>query len=602
MKISISQKHKSIPENLEFELPDFCILTGKNGSGKSHLLEAIANNAISSVTSEGIAIRDVLLVGYNGLNPQVDDRCDAAQLVQNAQNWWQQLQTIIQHYKLNFVGKHQFQDIDREYVVPHHGPNPTRSAIIRRVLEKTGKDLHQITEEDLYNNINFADSGSGSLFFSQCAMIFKAYHVRWTKNKFNKFLMAEGEAKNLTFLSEEEFVHKYGPAPWDLINEILKKANLPYEFLNPNIGDVDLAYILKLVDRSTDNDISVNDLSSGEKVLMSLALAIYNTHEGGSRPQLLLLDEPDAPLHPEYSKLLIETLMDTLVNLAKVKVIMTTHSPATVAMAPDNSVYEIQRDTKKPVMVSNSKAVSTLTEGIGFLRVSYEKRRQIFVESKYDVLYFEKIFYTLNRKHQFGYQPIFLEPHSGSSNCTDVINIVSKLSEAGSDLIYGIIDFDGKNQATNKILVLGQNKRYAIENYLLEPLYVVLALIRYGKCTYTDFGVTNYHTYPEAVSLTISECQTLVDNFILKLGLPLHELTSVTLENGYEINYPRSFLMHQGHSYETLVQDKFMELNAISKGKGDSGLKLGLAEVIAEFPQFLPREISELFLSLDQKL
>lgn len=600
MKISISQKHKSIPANLEFELPDFCILTGKNGSGKSHLLEAIANRTISSITSEGGTIQDILLVGYNGLNPQVDDRCETIQLVQNSQNWWNQLKNIITHYKQHFLGKHLFQDIDTDYVIPHHGHNPARSAIIRRVLEKTGKDLHQLNEEDIYNNINFAEINDGALFFSQCAMIFKAYHVRWTKNKFNKFLMAEGDAKNLTVLSDEDFIHKHGPAPWDLINEILKKAKLPYEFTNPNVGDVDLAYILKLVDKSTNTDISVNDLSSGEKVLMSLALAIYNTHEGGTRPQLLLLDEPDAPLHPEYSKLLIETLVDTLVSLAKVKVIMTTHSPATVAMAPDNSVYEVPRDTKIPLMVSNSKAVSTLTQGIGFLRVAYEKRRQIFVESKYDVLYFEKIFDTLNRKYGFGYQPIFLEPHSGSTNCTDVINIVNKLSEAGSDLIYGIVDFDGKNLTTNRILVLGQDKRYAIENYILDPLYVVLALIRYGKFTFTDFGVTNYHTYPEAALLTPQECQTLVNNFILKLGFPLQDLTSVTLENGYEIHYPISLLMHQGHAYETLIQNKFIELRSISKGQGDSGLKLGLAEVIAEFPQFLPNEISKLFLSLDE--
>ena len=234
-----------------------------------------------------------------------------------------------------------------------------------------------------------------------------------------------------------------------------------------------------------------------------------------------------------------------------------------------------------------------------FLRVSYEKRRQVFVESKYDVEYFEKLFDALNRRRKFNYQPIFMEPHSGTSNCTDVIDIVDKLRIAGNDLVWGIIDFDASNVSRDTILVLGEGKRYAIENYLLDPLYVVLALIRYGKATYQDFGVTTQISYPDAAYLTESECQILIDNFLTILGMNMDNLMPVTLENGYQLNYPQEFLLHQGHNYETLIQSKFTKLQAISRGQGDSALKLGLAEVIAEFPQFLPVEIGNLFESLD---
>lgn len=600
MRVSVTQKYKSIPLGLEFDLPDFCILTGKNGSGKSHLLEAMSNQQFSQIMVHGRTLTNILHVGYNGLNPQVDERCESAQLIQNANYWWSQIQSIIQHYKTNFLGKQTFLDIVGEYVVPHFGYEPIRNSVLRNVLRKSGKNFEEITEADLYNNMSFAENNNGTLFFSQCAMIFKAYHIRWTKNKFNKFLLSEGNLDGLTFLSDEEFLKKNGPPPWELINEILARASLPYEFSNPNLGDAELAYTLKLVDKSTGTDISVNDLSSGEKVLMSLALAIYNTQEGGTRPELLLLDEPDAPLHPQYSKLLIETVIETIVERAGVKVVMTTHSPATVAMAPDNSVYEISRDTKIPMMISNSRAVSILTQGIGFLRVSYEKRRQIFVESKYDVIYFEKLFDALRRKHMYSYQPIFMEPHSGTSNCTDVITIVDKLRLAGNDLAWGIVDFDGANKTKGAILVLGENKRYAIENYLLDPIYVVLSLIRYGKATYQEFGVSTWITYPDAAYLTQAECQSLIDNFILKIGFKLDDLITVSLENGFQLDYPQAFLMHQGHSYETLIQELIPGLRAISKGQGDSGLKLGLAEVIAEFPQFLPLEIGELFASMDE--
>ncbi|HDC4534766.1 ATP-binding protein [Enterobacter asburiae] len=599
MRVKIVKQYKSIPLGLEFDLPDFCILTGRNGSGKSHLLEAIADRQMSEVISDGKILTNILHVGYNALNPQINDRCESQQLIQAASSWWNQINQIIQHYKVNYLGKRVFNDIFKEYIIPHHGKNSQRDSVLQMVLKKTKKNLEDVVESDIFENMSFSEGNDGSLFFTQCAMIFKAYHMRWERNKFNKFLNTEEKTDKYPVIDDESFIKKFGPAPWALINEILERAKLPYEFPSPGHSNPELAYTLKLVDRTTGNDISVNDLSSGEKVLMSLALAIYNVGEGGVRPELLLLDEPDAPLHPQYSHLMIETLIETIVERAGVKVVMTTHSPTTVAIAPDNSVYEIGRDAKVPAMISPGKAVTVLTQGIDFLRVSYEKRRQVFVESKYDVAYFEKLFDTLNRRRKFNYQPIFMEPHSGTSNCTDVINIVDKLRISGNDLVWGIIDFDEGNVSRDTILVLGDGRRYAIENYLLDPLYVVLALIRYGKATYLDFGVSTQISYPEAAYLTESECQILIDNFLTALDIKLNDLVSVTLENGYQVNYPQAFLLHQGHNYETLVKSKFTELGAISRGQGDSALKLGLAEVIAEFPQFLPVEIGNLFESMD---
>ncbi|MRT31160.1 hypothetical protein [Herbaspirillum sp. CAH-3] len=116
-----------------------------------------------------------------------------------------------------------------------------------------------------------------------------------------------------------------------------------------------------------------------------------------------------------------------------------------------------------------------------------------------------------------------------------------------------------------------------------------------NKKTFADFGVPSKHTYPEIASLTVQECQTLIENFLMNIGLQFTDPTPTQLENGMTVNYPKSFLLHQGHQYETLIQTKFSELNAISRGQGDSALKLGVLRVIEEFPQFLPTEIKETF-------
>ena len=50
MHIKIKDEHKSIRGGVEFDLPNFTVLTGKNGSGKSHLLETISANGLCEVT------------------------------------------------------------------------------------------------------------------------------------------------------------------------------------------------------------------------------------------------------------------------------------------------------------------------------------------------------------------------------------------------------------------------------------------------------------------------------------------------------------------------------------------------------------------------
>lgn len=396
-------------------------------------------------------------------------------------------------------------------------------------------------------------------------------------------------------MTSEEFTKKYGPPPWELVNEILEKANLPYKVKEPKAKNRDFTYRFSLTDTKSNIEISANDLSSGEKVLMSLALAIYNTSEGASKPDLLLLDEPDAPLHPQFSKLFIDTLYQTIVEKAGVNVIITTHSPSTVAMAPDNTVFEISRETKTPNPISNTYAVEILTSGLDYLKVKNENRKQIFVESKYDVLYYQKIHQILSRRKKFIYTPIFLEPHSGTSNCYDVKSIVNKLRESGSDLAHGIIDYDLKNKEEDFISILGNCNRYSIENYILDPLLVALALIRYGKMSFTDFGVPNKIYYPESQYLTPEECQSIVNSFLTKCNLNFDEITSTELENNFLIKYPKSFTNHPGHEFEEIIKKYFPEINAISKGQGDGKLKLAILEIAAENFHLLPKDLGNTF-------
>lgn len=596
MKIQINKAHKSIPAGVSFELPTFSVITGKNGSGKSHLLEAMANSQISTVSDGKNNLAKVLLIGFGGLNPQIDEACDPQQITQNTKNWWGQ----IEQYQRNLINvRNNGEQISGpiEHVLSRWGHNPQLFSIINSVTQKTGKTFEQLSEDDIYFNLNISQANSGTLFASQLALIFKTYHVRYTKNKFKKFLNQENNT-NIPTLSDEEFSRVYGPKPWVLVNEILAKAGLTYEVVNPEAIDTESTYRLRLVDRDTGTEISANDLSTGEKVLMSLALAIYNTQESSGKPDVLILDEPDAPLHPQYSRLLIETLRDIVVSKAGVQVVITTHSPSTVAMCPDNSLFEISRDTKKPEMVSISRGLEVLTDGIPHLKISTDDRRQIFVESKLDVIYFQRLHQIISRFSTIGYTPIFLEPHSGTSNCTDVQSIANRLHESGSDLVRGIIDWDGKNIDKHPIYVLGGGNRYAIENYVLDPLFLGLALVRLGKRRLSDFSIPHLHTYMDAAKVTNEEAQRISDYITQIAGISNASTADCELHNGWVLKLPTEFLMMRGHDWETSVLSCIPELNAICSRNGDAGLKLGIMQVIEEYPQFLSTDISRTLLAL----
>ena len=80
-----------------------------------------------------------------------------------------------------------------------------------------------------------------------------------------------------------------------------------FEFSDPEnekitfLHHAQYSFEAKFRNRSTGESYSVESLSSGEKILMSLCLAAFNRNMGRRQPGLLLLDELDAVLHPSMA-------------------------------------------------------------------------------------------------------------------------------------------------------------------------------------------------------------------------------------------------------------------------------------------------------------
>lgn len=213
--------------------------------------------------------------------------------------------------------------------------------MIRDVSKRSGVLPSQLSEDDVAENISMMHLSGNNLFNTQFALIFKSYHVHYYDNKLNRIYEEDGIEDATPYMSDEEFINKYGPPPWDFVNSILERLCLPYKVNHPIGTKRDSTFVFKLIHNRSGIEIDTNDLSTGEKTLMSLALAIYNSTGIDGRSEMLILDEPDAPLHPSMSKLMIEIIEEEIVKKHNTPVLLSTHSPTTIACSPANALYKI---------------------------------------------------------------------------------------------------------------------------------------------------------------------------------------------------------------------------------------------------------------------
>jgi predicted ATPase len=586
MKVKLLSDHKSLKNGAEFELPNFSVLTGKNGSGKTHLLEAMADVNKTDVTVEGNKLNGIRFIVFNGLNPNVEEKCDPDIITRHNKNVWKQLESVLENLK------RQFGDGFGEQTVYARLNNESYKAHCAKARETSLKSYSDLTERDIEDSFDISFISQNDFFTAQFALLFKNYHKLWLENKENEFYKSQGISVTSKILTEDEFIQKNGEPPWDFVNKILEETKIPYKVNNP-LGDrKDSSFTLKLLDVNGGFEISSSNLSTGEKVLMSLALALYNTRDSKGKPDLLLIDEPDAALHPSMTKKMVSILKKNIVEDNNIPVVITTHSPTTVISAEGVSIYQVERGIGIPQKISTQSAVELLSGDIPFLKISTEKRRQVFVESKYDVLFYELLTNIYRRHEAFSCEPIYIPARTSSgSNCTDVLSIVDSLFKNGNDQVYGIIDWDLNNKSNERVLVVGEGERYAIENYLLDPLLMGLLMLRENYIKFEDVGSLSVQTYAQLGNLTFGDAQKIIDLILFKLNLDSQNRVDYKVFNGWELTVTHEFNVEQGHQLEALYKSKFPVLK---RYKREYELKKEVVEkVINDYPGFSPLSIVE---------
>lgn len=571
------------------QLEPMTVLTGQNGAGKSNLLEALQNGAVVFDDFGQLPPEQVRLFKLGELLAVAEGPVQAASYKEP----WANLYNTVQQWKQHvLIAPELAADPNaQEQWVNQNAMNSkllSGTALVRMNVE-TGKTLLQMTAEDFKEHAPII-SGVKDPFAASISEVFLSYSQRRTANEIAQWRLKEKGRGSA--LSDEEFNGRFGNPPWELLDETLKLVGLPYYFTPPPEDADTLNYEVALIDHDG-NSIRPGDLSSGERVLLAVAMSLFTgsrLSEAIELPRLLLLDEADASLHPSMVKSLLTVIELIFVKQYGVRVVITTHSPSTVALAPADSLFVMSRGTPKLRKASPDEALNLLTVGISALSVRLENRRQVFVESEHDQAIYQDLFRIIKASlsSERSVEFIAAGKRDAGGGCDAVKRFVADLRGAGNTTILGIIDRDKRKGAPESIFFLAD--RYSIENLLFDPLLLGTFLLRENIVADADLGLAPAVRHFE---LTGAHANSIVSALTSKLGLSGPPVQT-EYQAGFTVDVPSEFLEMNGHELETRVVTTYPELRRF---KG--GLKREIVnKAVADVPGFVPKSVLTLFENL----
>lgn len=191
-------------------------------------------------------------------------------------------------------------------------------------------------------------------------------------------------------------------APWTILNQLFADLGFKYRFKDdyafktPNMEENPML-------RDQSEVRSLSDLSDGEKAILKLALTALD-EEISRDIQLVLFDEYDAPLNPSLAEAFFHVIEKFYISRG-IQVIVATHSPATVSLAPEYArFYEIfPQEGESPRIIQveqydyaelqkvNKQFYDRIRDQDGRIAQLEEQVRSsgkmLFVEDRYDQIY-----------------------------------------------------------------------------------------------------------------------------------------------------------------------------------------------------------------------
>ena len=415
MNLKFKEEYLSIKSFDEIELEDFTMLTGINGSGKTHLLQAIVQDKcqIDSIPPKDIVFFDfiqfkidneqpyskdqitserqaawIYFILKEGNNPPLiqhnlekiknkflnEDECKKIEDIVQAKNKF--LNELVGDDFKNEELKNKFFNYKND-IQEFFSQTPLQSNQQAQSILALSKKLYSFVDEiseiefmNTYRPItlkeNFLPLQLGKIFVDYRVKEFEEFQINFEKSG------ASADRNQIKILAEQKCKAPYaGSTPWEIINEFLNAytdfrytISFPEKFTPETyFYKTRTQFMPELIDSDKDLSVNYQDLSSGEQILFALALCLFKGKSDNIFPKLLLLDEVDATLHPSMIENLLHVIHEVLLKKGT-KVILATHSPTTIALAQEKSVFVINNEGQKRVEKRPKKeALEILTQG-----------------------------------------------------------------------------------------------------------------------------------------------------------------------------------------------------------------------------------------------
>ena len=611
------------------------IITGKNGSGKTRLLESIHNGDI--VTSEDGDLIDKEKIQFfpqASLIPDIGADYNFSQHQTNITNTLRLYDNIkgdLEHpYNHQKSNKH---DMNSGSLVDYK----TLFNLCIFIAESTGKKASELIHDDIL--INLKEPVKDPLGVQHISAIVNQYIQRLHMNEMHEWMCEKKDSK-VQFFSKKDFSARFGDEPWVIINKILNDTfDGKFEFNTPDVKSKSYTYKAQLLHSKDQTKIDVSKLSSGEKSLFWLALTLFNCNyydlDITQAPKIILIDEPDAFLHPKMV-LKMYQVFTSFNHYFNSTVIISTHSPTTVALSPSEIVYLVGDNAMEPI--EKDKAIAELLDGVSQISLNPNNRRQVYVESQYDADVYQYIFSKIAHTSSIIDPQISLNFISsgpklpkqqiidkarqlldvnneillndfatsliGVGNCVQVIGQVEALVENKHDTVRGIIDWDLTNESTEKISVLAKGEAYSIENVTLDPICILLLLHIdhpeiYSTTEICGSNVSWYDWLQDEKLL-----QESVDRYIQRvLDRKSNHDSSLEYMSNTILATDSEYLRMNGHHLEILVKNKYPQLKSYCRKGKDGELKITIVNrsmIILTRGMFIPKSYEKVLAAVQK--
>jgi predicted ATPase len=561
MRIEFSGKYKLVTSFIWDNIAQVAIVTGPNGVGKSQLLALIESSfkdnrhytredhpraIISgvSIKSDDVSAR-LGRAFYGGFERQTADVGKIRQMIDGFYRRFLEFQGVPEkdlpeeETEFDYEGD----PIHR----PYKETTPEDLALFHAIVKNSGKAKRELNKEDFLSVFPLKKLKSSTDEWADLSSYFFNYRLTWIDEVIIKRVDAT------------TFYAKYGEEPWKILQRMIEVANLPYRFTTPEELSFRDEYSIIFFHKGTNDQISHFDFSSGEQVIMDLVMLLHNSREFGQFPKLLLLDEPDAHLHPAMIKQFLDVVTEFFAKELGIRIIITTHSPTTVALAKVNGSCEIYEIGNNPFHISQTAnadfLIERLSEGLVIVRPS---SRIVIVEGKDDVPFYTEVFRKLKEMRLIPAEKsaIFL-PGQGKES---VIHWANKLNEAGlQSIISGIVDRDHEGPDPEESLEILD--RASIENYLLDPIIVFATMLGTKKPIKIEGIEIHIGEETRLASLGQDQLQTIANEVIsqIKPFIEIAEMDStvkVQFVNDVTLEYPEWLLRKRGKDLMGVFQQK----------------------------------------------